>query len=777
MVIVYLCLLPGNIYVLFASQLDMSRTENSDDTRTHTVLIADSMVSHYRIVEKIGAGGMGEVYLARDTKLDRQIALKFLPAHMMTEESHRTRFVREARAAAKLNHPNIVTIHEVGEFEERPFFAMELVEGSSLRHILSEEELSLDRIIDLAIGIAEGLSKAHQSGVVHRDIKSSNIVIDSGGRPKILDFGLAAVSGSEKLTKPGVALGTVAYMSPEQVRGEEIDHRSDLFSFGVVVYELIAGVTPFDRNNDAATMQAIMREAPSSVTQHRPGVPADLQRILSKLLEKDSTLRYNDATEVIGELKKLRKTLPLGDISVSLPSIAVLPFANMSTDPEQEYFCDGIAEDIINDLTNLDQLRVVARTSAFAFKGKNEDIRRIGEQLNVGHVLEGSVRKSGNRLRITAQLINVADGFHLWSERYDRHIEDIFAIQDEISLAIVDKLKLKLIGDEKKKLVKRYTDNVEAYNLYLKGRYYWSKRTEEQFKKASAHFQQAIDIDPAYAPAYVGLADTYILQGVYCHRTSHDVMPLARKAVTKALEIDAHLAEAYASRAHVDMLYDWEWEQADIDFNRSIELNPRYAPGRLWYTLALSSTRRLEEALEQIELARKLDPLSLIINTDVGLIHYLADRNEQAIEEYRVALEIDHRFFVTHLGLGNAYAQLGEHQKAMQSMQEALTLSNNSALVRATMGFTCAMAGWKDEALEIVGELEELAKEKYVSAYSFARIFAGLGNADAVFTWLDRALEERTVFFIHCPISVDPAFRKVSSDPRFSEVLGRSGLK
>jgi non-specific serine/threonine protein kinase len=440
---------------------------------------ADTVISHYKIIRKIGAGGMGEVYLAEDSRLNRRVALKFLPDQYASDEEFKERFKREARAAAALNHPNIITIHEVAEHESRPYISMEYVEGGSLKELIAGGDLSIGRVIDVAGQICEALAKAHQAGIVHRDIKPQNILIDRDGRLRVLDFGLAKVKREAMLTQLGTTVGTVAYMSPEQARGEVVDHRTDIWAFGVVLHEMLTGEMPFKGEHEQAVIYAILNAEPQPVASLAPKVPAELEEMVNKALAKRPEQRYQAVDEVLEDLRLMREgfqsgaTRTLSTKAQASPSIAVLPFANLSADKDQEYFCDGMAEEIINALTQVEGLHVVARTSAFSFRGRQVDVREIGRRLNVGAVLEGSVRKAGAKLRITAQLVSVADGYHLWSEKYDRKIggeccpEDIFCIQDEIALAIVDKLKVKLLGGEKTKILKRHTDDLDAYNLYL----------------------------------------------------------------------------------------------------------------------------------------------------------------------------------------------------------------------------------------------------------------------------------------------------------------------
>jgi len=438
-----------------------------------------STISHYRIIEKLGQGGMGEVYLAEDTKLDRRVALKFLPAALQKDAQARERLLREARATSKLDHPNILTVYDVRLEDDRGFIALAYVDGVSLSDYAAKEHCDLARTIDVALQVARGLKHAHELGIVHRDLKPSNILVDGSGRARILDFGLAKVRGYSKLTQTGSTVGTIAYAAPEVAEGGEADVRSDIFSYGVMLYELVAGALPFPGEHEAAIVYAILNEEPRRLSEQRADAPEALQAIIDRCLAKVPSQRYASCAELVADLEALRggaATKPQAE-SDRLPSIAVLPFTNMSADPENEYFSDGLAEDLINALTNLKQLRVVSRTSSFAFRSKETDIREIGRRLSVDTVLEGSVRKAGKRLRITAQLVNVRDGYHLWSERFDREMEDIFAIQDEISQAIVDALKITLVGARDASKVKRPTESIEAYNVALRGRYFWSKRT------------------------------------------------------------------------------------------------------------------------------------------------------------------------------------------------------------------------------------------------------------------------------------------------------------
>ncbi|MFQ6008621.1 MAG: protein kinase [Candidatus Zixiibacteriota bacterium] len=495
-------------------------------------------ISHYKVLEKLGAGGMGVVYKAEDTRLKRCVVLKFLPPELTRDEEAKERFVNEAQAASALDHPNICTIYEIDETKDgQMFIAMACYEGETLKSIIDNRRLMIEEAVGIAIQIAQGLAKAHEQGIVHRDIKPANIIVTKDGVVKILDFGLAKLTGVTQLTKTGTTLGTVAYMSPEQAQGVTVDHRTDIWSLGVGLYQMVSGELPFRGEYEQAVIYSILNEEPEETSE----IPANLQQIVAKALAKEPDERYQQMDDMLTDLSTLRKELESASTQVTVskekpaPAIAVLPFVNMSADPENEYFCDGMAEELIDAFTKLEGLRVVSRTSAFSFKGKELKIQKIGEELKVSHVLEGSVRKAGKRLRITAQLINVDDGYHLWSQKYDRELEDVFAIQDDIAETIVDTLKVKLVGEKEVPLIKRYTENVEAYQLYLKGRYFWNKRHQGELQQAMAFFNQTIEKEPTHALAYTGLADSFFIIGHYCYLPPKEAFLKAKAFAQKAL--------------------------------------------------------------------------------------------------------------------------------------------------------------------------------------------------------------------------------------------------
>jgi serine/threonine protein kinase/Tfp pilus assembly protein PilF len=741
-------------------------------------------ISHYKIVEKIGEGGMGVVYKAEDVKLKRLVALKFLAAQILRSEEEKARFLNEAQAIALLDHPNICTIYEIDEAKGQTFIATSYIEGQSLKDKIASSSLTTDEAIEITIQIGRGLQEAHEKGVIHQDIKTSNIMVTSKGQVKIMDFGLAKMAKGSRITEEGKTMGTVAYMSPEQASGGNTDTRTDIWSLGVVLYEMITGQLPFKGEYEQAVIYSILNEEPEPIMNLRTDVPHELEQITEKALNKNSESRYQKVGDILADLKKLKEELEsLKGISSTerlQPSIAVLPFKNLTDDPEQEYFCDGMADEIINALTHVEGLRVVARTSAFSFKGKETDIRKVGHKLNVKTLLEGSVRKAGDRVRIAAQLINVADGYHIWSDKYDRNIgelccpEDIFVIQDEISLAIVNNLKVKLFREEKEKLVKRHTDDLDAYNFYLKGCYFWNRRTEESLKRSIQYFQKAIEKDPDYGLAYSGLADSYHTLQDYSSISPKELNAKAREAALKALEIDNTLAEAHASLGMISFRY-WDWEGAERECKRAIKLNPNYPTAHHWYALLLMYMGRFEEAMEEIECARRLDTLSLVINRNKALVFFYARQYDRAIDALQETLEMDPNFSLTHATLGMVYLQKSMYDEALAEFQREKALSSAwDHEIECFTGIAYAKIGKKDKAMRVINDLIKRREKEYASPYYIAKIYFALDEDNHGFKWLNIGYQEKENLLLE--IKVDPAFDGVRSDPRFKKLLKKVGL-
>ncbi len=741
--------------------------------------LAGTKLGSYEIESLLGRGGMSVVYKARQVNLDRPVALKILPPTLSSDASFVKRFKREARAVAKLSHSNIIQIFDITEDKDLHFFSMEYVEGKTLDKVLEEKgKLEPGEAVKIISQAARALEHAHRSNIIHRDVKPSNIILDNYGNVKVMDFGLArAADDRSKVTQSGTLIGTLGYMSPEQCRGEELDFRTDIYSLGVVLYEMLTGTAPFDAPNEAAMIHKIINEDPAEAKKLDPNIPADIDATVSRAISKEREKRYASISEFLGNIQQLeRSTLSMSVAGgKSIPSIAVLPFVNMSADPDQEYFCDGLAEEIINALTHIGNLKVIARTSAFSFRGKDVDVRDIGRKLDVGTVLEGSVRKAGNRLRITAQLVDTSGGHHLWSERYDRELDDVFAIQDEITLAIVDNLKPRLLQGEKDRLVRRQPVDLEAYNLYLEGNYFASKVWPGAIAKAIDCFEQAIEKAPDYALPYAALAGAYLGNYFYNPLPPKEVFPIAKESVLKALRIDDTVAEAHVYFANILSNYDWKWEQAEKEYKKALELNPADALVHQWYSRHLMVVGRTEESIDQILHACSLDPLSIIVNLWRGSVALIVDDNDTAIELGEKMIQLDPNTVYARSVIGWAYLQKSMHEEAVTAFEKEKEIwSDVNPILDTWIGAGYGMMGRKEKTKRILDSFHELESKMYIPPSCFASLYFAVGNNDEGFRWLDKAYEERDNLL--ALLKLFGVFDPVRSDPRYKTLITKMNL-
>ena len=795
-------------------------------------------ILQYRILEKLGEGGMGVVYKAHDTKLDRVVALKFLPHHLAGHEAEQARFLQEARAASALNHPNVCTIFDIKEENDKLFIVMEYVDGTTIRQKLPIAKLQ--EALTYAIQIGEALHEAHGKGIVHRDIKCENIMLNSKNQIKVMDFGLAKLKGSLKLTKTSSTVGTLAYMAPEQLQGGDVDARSDIFSFGVVLFEMLTGHMPFRGEHEAAMMYSIVNEEPEPVQKSRPDIVPEIDRIIRRALEKDPEDRYQHIDDLVSELRRVQKQstkisrIPPGEMPAppsgetkaesyesdhpvggaktpdqsrkrsrqfvilgvillllaggvfgyisffgkheSIDSIAVLPFTNVGGDPNTEYLSDGITESLINMLSQLSHLSVKSRSSVFHYKGKDIDPQKAGKELGVKAVLTGRVSQRGDDLQISTELVDVSSDNQIWGEQYSKKLADILIVQEIISREISENLSLKLGVEEEKKLAKHSTESTEAYQLYLKGRFHWNKRTADDLRQAVDYFNQAIVKDPGYALAYAALASTYAILPEYAGVPAREYIPKTDAAAMKALDLDATLAEPHAALGLSKYAHQWDWAGGETELKRAIELNPNYPTSHHWLSVCLLQQGKLEEAFSEIRRALELDPLSPIINLNVAENLYVMQHTDQAMEQYQKTLELDPNFPAAHLDLAAIYARQGKYDDAFAELKQARNiLGDTNPYGLGLFGYVYAKAGKKDDANNVLKQLLEFSKRGYTISVEIALVYEGLNNYNKSFEWLEKGYDEQDTGLGNTTIL--PVWDGLRTDPRYKALLKKIGLE
>jgi non-specific serine/threonine protein kinase len=795
------------------------------------------IISHYRVLEKLGGGGMGVVYAAEDLKLGRRVALKFLPEELNKNPQALERFRREARASSSLNHPNICTIHDIEEHEGKFFLVMELLEGETLKDRISGRPLPLDALLEIGIQIADALDAAYKKGILHRDIKPANIFITNPGQTKLMDFGLAkltldgnmpgptlgsleGVTTEDALTSPGIAMGTVAYMSPEQARGEELDARTDLFSFGAVLYEMATGRVAFPGPTSAVIFHAILERTPPNPSSANSNLPSRFGEIVSKALEKDRALRYQSAAEIGADLKRLKRDtestrvtaaaaiagtpspsrnmkLRMGLLAAGLSiavvlalallfsgqkikeaaadSVAVLPFVNATGDPNAEYLSEGITQDLVSTLSQLPNLKVVSLASAYRYKGRAIDPPTVARELGVHTILTGRMLQRNDNVSISAEFVDAEHDRVMWSKQYQWRLADVPNIQTQITKDITENLKMNLSGAEKSRMAQRPTENAEAYQLYLRGRFYWNKRTADGVNKATGYFQQAIDRDPNYALAYAGLADCYFVTFFNNFTISQaESAAKSRAAATKALDLDPSLAETHVSMGQVLEIFDWDFAGAERQFRRALAINPGYAIGLQWYAELLENMARYDEALPMIRRAQEADPFSLVINAVHGQILSRSGRTKEAVAQFQKTLDLERNFPLGHFLFGLALVRDGKNEEAVKEFEQAVQSSPESPVYRSMLAYIYAQIGRIEEARKILGDVIQEAKSDRASWQDVAGIYAGLGEKDHAFAALEMASQRRdsrmTMLLDH------EALVPLRSDPRFSDLLRRVGL-
>ncbi len=782
-------------------------------------------LGHYRILEKIGAGGMGEVYRAHDEQLDRDVALKVLPAQSFTDDTARTRLLREARAAAALNHPHICTIHEVGEADGQAYIAMEYVQGQPLSQLIPQGGLPVEQGLRYGAQIADALAHAHERGIVHRDLKSGNVVVTADGRAKVLDFGLAkrlsthelveaTTQSQASLTQPGSVLGTLPYMAPEQLRGQPADARSDVWALGVVLYEMLSGRRPFQGQTGYELSSAILSQPPGPVPAR---VPVELKAIIERCLAKEPAQRYQRAGEVRAALEAVqsgvvapwvalryqlgrRKWLVLvaamvlllaapvalnvggvrvrlfGTATPKIESLAVLPLENLSRDPEQEYFADGMTEALITELSKISALKVISRTSAMRYKNSNKPMPQISRELEVDGVIEGSVAREGDQVRITVQLIHGPTDKHLWAESYQRELHGILALQSEVAQAIAREVKIAVTPAEAKRLAHTRPVNPAAYEAYVLGRHHWNQRTMHGYKQAVEAFRKAIEQDPGYAPAYAGLADTYMSWAEQGGLPQKEARSLAEGALRKALELDESLAEAHAIQGQWKLRYEWNWAGAEQAFKRAIELNPGEALAHARYGRFLGYLGRFEEGVRELQRAKELDPLSAPINAFLAQVYIQAKRYNEAAEQLQRASEINPNHALVRHNLGELHLAQGRFAEAIPELERSVELSGQLSAVPsshylAILGCAYARANRREDAVKILSELQRRSKQGLASSFDIASLHTALGERERALAQLEQGYEQRDIWLVE--LKAWPWFDSLRDNPRFQDLLRR----
>jgi serine/threonine-protein kinase len=818
---------------------------------------AGKKFGHYEIRSQLGAGGMGEVYLAFDTELDRMVAIKILPESLASDQNRLQRFIQEAKAASALNHPHILTIHEIGTTENSRFIATEFIEGETLRQHMNSP-LKLTEILEIAIQTASALGAAHAAGIIHRDIKPENIMVRRDGYIKVLDFGLAKLGDPQGSTTDteaptramvntgaGTVMGTANYMSPEQAKGVHVDVRSDIWSLGAMLYEMVSGHVPFAGETPTETISLILQRDAPPLARYAPNTPGELERIITKALTKDREERYQTMKELVIDLRALKRKLEVDaeidrtvapelraalstssgqavataqasqtsassaeyiasgikkhkisvaaaavlllvglvaagfylrgrPASAAIKSIAVMPFVNEGGNADLEYLSDGMTDTLISSLSQVPNLNVKARSSVFRYKGKETSPQTIGKDLSVQAILNGRVAQRGDQLTLTLELVDTQTENVIWSEQYARKEGDVVSLQSDIARDVSNKLKTKLTGVEEQKITKTSTTNAEAYQLYLKGLFYWNKRTPESLKSSLDYYNQAIEKDPNYAQAYAGMALAYVLLPQYSAGSPVESTTKAKAAASKALALDDSLAEAHTALAYVLFAFDRNMPESDREFRRAIELNPNYATAHQWFAGGtLAATARFDEAIAEATRAEEIDPFSLIVISERGNVYFYARRYDEAIAQFRKDIDLDQNWYLAHMALCQAYTAKAQHQEAIAECQRAQTL-NSDPYSLAYLAYAYASLGKRDEAMKALSKMNDIATQRYVSAYAFATAYAGLGEKDQAFQWLERSNADRAWEILY--VKVDPLLDNLRSDPRFPELVKRIGL-